>query len=333
MKILIINTVSKEKVLLATPIIRLLKTELDADIHVLVKANYLHLLETNPYLGQLEADNAPLFKLRKQLRSEKFDWIIDLQAGWRSKFLRIGLHGKTLSIRKQTFATWLYLKIKVNRLPKIHLVDQYLGLLTPLAIKEDSLGIDFFIPEKDEVENGWLPPEHQQGYAAIIITASHRTKKLPVNRLIELCDRINKPIVLIGEREDESIAEEIAAFFKKGSAQEEEAIEELNKKSVIFNACGKFNFNQSASLIKNANWVFTYDNVMMHVASTFKKPLFTMWGSSTPHFGTYPYRTQFTVFENNKLNCRPCTKTGFNNCPKGHFKCMIDLKFDFYLPD
>ena len=151
--------------------------------------------------------------------------------------------------------------------------------------------------------------------------------------MIELCDRINKPIVLIGTKQDLKISNEVEAFFRPDSAEEEEAIEKLNKKTIIFNACGKFSFNQSASILKQAIWVFSYDNEMMHIAAAFKKRIYTIWGSTTPLFGTYAYRTQFTIFENNKLNCRPCSVRGYANCPKGHFQCMNDLYFDFYLPD
>jgi len=34
------------------------------------------------------------------------------------------------------------------------------------------------------------------------------------------------------------------------------------------------------------------------------------------------------IFEVKNLRCRPCTKIGYDKCPKGHFKCMnnIDTK-------
>ncbi len=333
MKILIINTVSRDKVLLATPIIRLLKTELDAEVCVLVKNGLQDLLQNNPYLDASYQDDGSIGSLRKKLKEHSFDWVIDFDNGFRSKLIRFKLSKKFLAFDRHFFLHWFYVKTKINRLPKAHIIDQYIEMLKPLEIKGDNLGIDFFLPEKDEVENAWLPKSHQHGYAAIAISASHSTKKLPVNRLIELCDRINKPIVLIGNENDIEVAEEVMKFFKQGTAEEEEAIEKLNKKAIIFNACGKFSFNQSASLIQNANWIFSYDNVMMHIAAAFKKTIYTMWGNTTPHFGTYPYRTQFIVFENNKLNCRPCATSGFNNCPRGHFKCMNDMTFDFYLPD
>jgi heptosyltransferase-2 len=43
----------------------------------------------------------------------------------------------------------------------------------------------------------------------------------------------------------------------------------------------------------------------------------------------YPYKTHHVNIENTALACRPCSKIGFNTCPKGHFKCMEDLHFEF----
>ena len=333
MKILIIHTVSSAKVLLITPLIRALKAWREGEIHVLSTKESLDLLRSNKLVNDFIDSGTNFFPLRRKIARESFDLIIDLDNSLISTALRIGSAKKYLVFKNRRMAKWLFIKTKIDRLPKSHVADQYLKLAETLGISDDGLGLDFFIPDKDEVENDWLPETHQNGYAALAISASHHTKKLPSNRLIELCDRINKPIILVGTSDDLEVANEVENFFRPGSSAEEEEIEELNKKTVIFNSCGKFSFNQAASLIKNASWVFTYDNPMMHIASVFDKRIYTMWGSTTPLMGTYPYRTKFTVFENNKLNCRPCSLSGYANCPKGHFKCMNDMTFDFYLPD
>jgi ADP-heptose:LPS heptosyltransferase len=168
---------------------------------------------------------------------------------------------------------------------------------------------------------------------AYAIGAQHNTKKLPLPRMIELCDKINKPIVLLGGKEDFETGEKIRSFFERTTTNEyESGLLDLNKKAVIYNACGKFNLNQSASLIKKSSHVFTHDTGLMHIAAAFKKEVFSIWGNTIPEFGMYPYRTKFTVFENKRIDCRPCSKIGYQKCPKGHFKCMNEIVLDFYLP-
>jgi ADP-heptose:LPS heptosyltransferase len=203
-----------------------------------------------------------------------------------------------------------------------------------LGVKTDQLGLDYFIPENEEVEKDWIPESFQQGYVVFAIGGQHNTKKLPLARMIELCDRINKPVILIGGKQDISTGEKIESFFNKNLEEEhfEEGLQELGKKTFIYNACGKFTINQSASIIKKADYVFTHDTGMMHIASAFKKQVYSIWGNTIPLFGMYPYKTKFVVFENNALNCRPCSKIGYKKCPKGHFKCMKEVVFDFYLP-
>jgi heptosyltransferase-2 len=67
----------------------------------------------------------------------------------------------------------------------------------------------------------------------------------------------------------------------------------------------------------------------MHIAAALKKEVYSIWGNTIPAFGMYPYRTKYHSLENKNLGCRPCSKIGFNKCPKGHFKCMNEMEFDF----
>ncbi|MEP5613059.1 MAG: glycosyltransferase family 9 protein [Cyclobacteriaceae bacterium] len=333
MKILVVQFSSLSEIILTTPVVRVLKSDLQHTVHFVTKKDYFSSLEANPYLDKIHLLDVSMSQVVNELRNEKFDYIVDLQNNFQTRVLKIRIGGKNLSFNRLKFKHWLLVNFKLNLLPNTHVVERYIEMIKPLGAKMDSLGLDYFIPEKDEVEENWLPATHTNGYTVFAIGGEYKTNRLPVKRMIELCDRINKPIVLLGGKEDISVAKEIEDFFKPGSEKEEMEIEDLNKRTVIFNACAKFSINQSASVISKANWVFTHDDTMMHIAAAFKKPIYSIWGNTMPTFGKYPYRTQFTIFENNKIQCRPCSTSGFKKCPKGHFKCMNELVFDFYLPD
>ena len=77
--------------------------------------------------------------------------------------------------------------LKINHLDNVHLVDKMLQAIKPLGIKGDELGLDYFIPEKDKVSLEWLPEVFQKGFVAFLISAPYNTRKLPVDRMIELC--------------------------------------------------------------------------------------------------------------------------------------------------
>lgn len=335
MKILILRFSSIGDIVLTSPVPRVLKTQLEeAEIHYCTKKNFRFLVESNPYIDKVHVLEKSLPVLIQKLRAEKYDYIIDLHHNIRTLRLKLALGVQSYSFNKLNWQKWLVVNFKINQLPNHHIVDRYLDTVKPLGVKGDQLGLDYFIPEKDEVDLEWLPETHRKGYVAYAIGAQLATKKLPIQRMIELCDKINKPVILLGGKEDAEAGEEIARFFEKTetSGPYEESLEELGKRTVIFNACGKFNFNQSASLVRQAKAVFSHDTGLMHVAAAFGKTVYSIWGNTIPSFGMYPYRTRFVVFENNKIKCRPCSKIGFDKCPLGHFKCMNDIVFDFYIP-
>jgi ADP-heptose:LPS heptosyltransferase len=334
MKILIIRFSSIGDIVLTTPVIRTVKTQLEgAEVHFVTKAQYKTILEHNPYIDKLFLLEGSLANLLTSLKAEKYDYIIDLHHNLRSLVIKLTLQRKSYSFNKLNFEKWLKVNLKIDRLPASHIVDRYLKAVSPLQVKPDALGLDYFISEKDEVPWEWLPETHQHGFVAYAIGAQHGTKRLPLPRMIELCDRINKPIILLGGKEDVETGDKLSAFFERTYSKEyEKGLRELNKKTIIYNACGKFNLNQSASLVKKASHVFTHDTGLMHIAAALKKEVYSIWGNTIPEFGMYPYRTKFTVFENKKIECRPCSKIGYEQCPKGHFKCMNEIVFDFYLP-
>ncbi len=334
MKVLILRFSSIGDIVLTTPVIRTLKTQLDdVEVHYATKLPFRGMLENNPYVDRVHVLSGSLRELIRDLKKEAFDVVIDLHHNLRTWQIKRSLGVTAHSFNKLNFEKWLFVNLKINRLPNLHIVDRYMNTVKPLGVKMDALGLDYFIPEKDEVPMEWLPPEFRNGYVAYAIGGQHATKKLPVKRMIELCDKINKPIVLLGGKEDQAAGTEIARFFQpSGGAEWDHGLNELNKKAVIYNACGLYNLNQSASLVRQARYVFTHDTGLMHIAAALKKEVFSIWGNTVPSFGMYPYRTRFTVLENNRLTCRPCSKIGHSQCPKGHFKCMNEIVFDFYLP-
>jgi ADP-heptose:LPS heptosyltransferase len=321
MKILVLRFSSIGDIVLTTPVVRCLKTQLDdAEVHYVSKIQYKTILENNPYIDKLFFLKEDLSDLVAELKPERYDLIIDLHNNLRTRILKFRLGARSFSFNKLNVEKWLMVNLKINHLPDVHIVDRYLETTRQLGIKNDALGLDYFIPEKDEVPLDWLPETHRTGFVAYAIGGQHETKKLPVLRMTELCKKINRPIILLGGKED----------FENGEQIRSSCGESITGAAAsVYNACGKFNLNQSASVIKKSDVVFSHDTGLMHIAAAFKKEVYSIWGNTIPAFGMYPYRTKNHALENNTLSCRPCSKIGFDKCPKGHFKCMNELVFDF----
>lgn len=312
-KFLILRFSSIGDIVLTTPVIRCLKQQYpDAEVHYVTKKSYETLLENNPYIDRIFMLENGLNKMIKDLQSEHYDYVIDLHNNLRTTIIKLRLGVKSFSFDKLNLQKWILVKFKKNLMPNVNIVDRYMNTVESLGVKNDNKGLDYFIPEKDEVPSDWLPGNLRNGYAVYAIGGQHETKKLPLNKMIELCQTIKLPLVLIGGKEDSIISEQLT----------------INIKNIpIFDACGKCNLNQSASIIQNSEIVYTHDTGMMHVAAALKKKIISIWGNTVPELGMYPYQTDFEVIENKDLNCRPCSKIGYEKCPLGHFKCMNDLKF------
>lgn len=329
MKILIIRFSSIGDIVLTSPIPRLLKKKLpNSKIHFLTKKIYSDIYSNNIYLNKLYLFDNNLFQLIKELKKNNYDLIIDLHNNMRSILLRVVLGVNSLVYNKNRFKRWLIVNFKL-KLDIPHIVDSYIDTLSTLNIINDNKGLDYFLSSNDKIEFDSIPKSHRKGFDILVIGAKHNTKVLPVKKLIELCDIINGPIILIGGKSEIKPSIIIENYFKKSKSnlKESKIKNLLNKKTIIFNMVGKITINQSASLIENANIIYTHDTGMMHIASAFKKEIISIWGSTHPSLGFYPYGTKFKIFQNEKIKCRPCTKIGYNNCPLGHFKCMKEIKF------
>ncbi|TLU99307.1 glycosyltransferase family 9 protein [Dyadobacter luticola] len=314
-KFLILRFSSIGDIVLTTPVVRCLKNQFpDAEIHYFTKANNAFLLKDNPYIDKVWLLEKGDKNIIPALKAEKFDYVIDLHRNIRTLKIKFQLGAPSFSFPKLNAQKWLLTQFKINYMPDLHIVDRYMSTLKTLDVVNDEKGLDYFIPYKDNVESDWLPETHRKAFVGYAIGGQHGTKKLPVPRMIELCRKIDYPIILLGGPED---------------AEAGEAIRAAVGDTFIYNSCGKYNFNQSASLIQKSKIVFTHDTGLMHVAAAFKKKVYSIWGNTVPEFGMYPYKTSFEILERKGLDCRPCSKIGYPSCPKKHFKCMNEIPFDF----
>jgi ADP-heptose:LPS heptosyltransferase len=251
--------------------------------------------------------------------------VIDLHHNLRTLKVKKALDKPSFSFNKLNVGKWWYTNFKWNRMPDRHIVDRYLDTLSTFGVRNDGAGLDYFIPPEDEIKLHDIPTSHQAGYIGLVIGAALATKKLPLHKLKEICAGARHPLILLGGPEDADVAAQLAA------------IDPIK----IYNACGKFNLNESADLVRRAKLIVSHDTGLMHIAAAFKRPILSIWGNTVPQFGMYPYYGEnylsnyrpgphnglkgglpHEMMEVEGLRCRPCSKIGYKKCPKGHFKCM-----------
>lgn len=313
-KFLIIRFSSIGDIVLTTPVIRNLKQQVaDAEIHFLTKEVFYPVVKANPYIDKIHVLAHSWELMMHELKEEQYDAVIDLHHNLRTLRVKKELGVKAVSFSKLNVQKFIYVNLKWNVMPRVHIVDRYLDTLQEWGVKNDGRGLDHFIPEEEHIQNKDIPVSHHAGYLGFVIGAAHATKKLPVSKWKELAAGINHPIILLGGKEDAEAGREIS---------EVDPIK-------IYNACGKFSINESADLVRRAKLIVSHDTGLMHIAAAFKRPIVSLWGNTVPSFGMYPYYGNSQVnnaqVEVNGLWCRPCSKIGYEKCPRGHFKCMNEI--------
>ena len=314
LKILVVRFSSIGDIVLTTPVVRMLKKQLNAQVHYLTKSSYFSLLKNNPYIDSVYQIENSISELITDLKKEKYDYVIDLHSNLRTKILKIRLGFPAKSFNKLNFEKFLLTNFKFNRMPDTHIVDRYLETVKHLGIKNDNQGLDFFLSDNDIIDVSVF----FKNYIVFVIGGQHATKILPNEKIISIIKKINQPVLLLGGFEDFERGEQI-----------------VKNTSNTINTCGKYSILQSASLVQQAKMVITHDTGMMHIAAAFHQKIYSVWGNTVPEFGMYPYleSEQSKRIELKDLNCRPCSKIGYDKCPKGHFKCMQEIDENLFLSE
>lgn len=317
MKFLIVRFSSIGDIVLTSPVVRCLKKQVpEAEIHFLVKESFIPVVQHNPYIDKIHVLAHSWELMIEELKTEEYDYIIDLHHNVKTLRLKNELKVKSFSFYKLNVQKYIYTAFKLNILPKIHIVDRYLDTVRSFGVKNDGEGLNYFIAPNEETKKDDIPGSHYAGYIACVIGAAHGTKRWPVHRWKAFCGKMDHPIILLGGKEDKQRGDEIA---------EADDVK-------VYNACGKFSINESADLVRKAKLVISNDTGLMHIAAAFKKPVISLWGNTVPSFGMTPYygdryhrntqKLAFDIVQVKNLWCRPCSKIGYEKCPLGHFKCM-----------
>ena len=236
MKILLIRFSSIGDIVLTTPVIRCIKRQMDDDVelHVLTKDKFASLSHNNPYVDKTFEYNGSIREVIKELKKEEYDYIVDLQKNNRSKRVCFALGCEHHSFHKLDFKKMLLTTFKINKLPDIHIVDRYFEAVEPLDIKNDGRGLEFYISETNMMQEPDLPEEFRNGFYAVAVGGSYDTKVMPAEKVIEVIEKLDEPVILLGGPGDMKRAKVIA-----------DAVGEN-----VWNPVGLLNLEQSASIIK-----------------------------------------------------------------------------------
>lgn len=323
-KILIIRLSSIGDILLATPLIRVLRKKFPgAQIDFLTKSRFRELLENNPHLNRLllfddQAGFAELRRIKREIQQQNYDWLVDIHGNTRSAYLKWLTHFKqTFTFNKRKLRRFVLVQFKKNLFSKILPVYQrYIEPLNPFGVEDDGAGLEFhFAPE--------VPGKIQKKYEEFLKKhpvciglapgAGYETKRWPAEYFSQsmnwLTSKLNIGIILFGGKPEMALGESIRDGFK-GDA---------------LNTCGQLSLQEAAALMQQCNVVISNDTGLMHLAAALNKKLVAIFGSTTAELGFFPNATEQVILQRD-LDCRPCSHVGRHKCPKKHFRCMRDIQ-------
>ena len=311
-KILIIRFNSIGDIVLTSPVIRNLAIE-GYELHYLCKKAYRSLLEPNPYLSQLWLFEGDYKILIKQLKAERFDYVLDLHNNLRSYRIKSQLSCRTYTLTKSRWRNFLLTRFDWARKQREHIVYRFLDVASPLLTVNVNAMPEFYFPKGKSYGHISLPSK----YSVIVVSTAFYTKNIPVNKLIHFLELSSETWILIGGPDDLQRADQIMQGVKQN-----------NCRSLV----GKLSLDESAYVMKESSLVLSGDTGMMHIAAALAVPVVAVFGSTHPILGYTPFsqntESNYAIVENKNIACRPCTRQGRHSCPKKHFRCMNDISVE-----
>lgn len=317
-KILVVRLSSLGDVVLTTALFPNLKAHWpESEITVLTRAVFAPVFERNPHIGHVRVyapEKQSFSQLVNEIRSEKFDVVIDLHGNPRSWFLRL-LAGAptTVVVEKATWARYkLVLFKKTSPVLDRSVRERILDCLAPLDVPVVKTDTELYPPPPAPVlESLGLPTGRR--LIGIAPGARHNTKRWPAARFAEAAARLaalpDSLVVLLGDKNDRGVAEEVASRLSVPSK----------------NLAGWTSLRELIAVTSQLSLLLTNDSALLHIGEACRVPVVALFGPTVRPFGFAPYRATSRVAEVGNLGCRPCTLHGGERCPLKHHRCMEDL--------
>ncbi|MBU0518052.1 lipopolysaccharide heptosyltransferase II [bacterium] len=199
---------------------------------------------------------------------------------------------------------------KVDYPSDLHEIERNISLLQPLGVKPE-IAPPLVLSTGDDVKR---VDEFVGGHTRLIALAPGSvwfSKRWPEDNYIELGKILIKDdwgILLIGGSVDSSLCQNIANAIGGNT----------------LNGAGQFTLRQSVEALRRCEALVTNDSAPTHLGLAANTRVFTIFGSTAPQFGFFPYGEKGKSLQID-LYCRPCTNHGKRNCPEKHFRCLKDL--------
>jgi len=314
-KILVIQTAFPGDAILTLPLIQELKKKKpEYLIDVLCIPSTLEIFAASPYVNSAipfdkkgkQKSIVAFIRFIKQLRSNKYEIVYSPHRSLRSAIIALNLSAKeTYGFENSSLKFAFKKTVKYD--PTAHEVKRNLEFIG------DNYGADKWkiIPEiivsaesKNKVQH-FFSENKIDKFITIAPGSVWETKKYPseyFKQIVEHFTNLKYQIILIGGTEDKILCEAL-------------------KKENVYITAGDFSFVETIELLKNALLLICNDSAPTHLGMCADIPVLTIYCSTVPQFGFYPYNKKSDYISFDDLICKPCGIHGFSKCPIDTFDC------------
>jgi heptosyltransferase II len=134
------------------------------------------------------------------------------------------------------------------------------------------------------------------------------TKKYPEEYFIDVIKFLAAtgfPVILVGGKKEKELCERIALLFP----------------GKVWSAAGKMSITETIFLLGKSLLLISNDSAPVHMGMCVDIPVLTLYCSTVPDFGFYPYNYKSSHLSYSELSCKPCGIHGYKECPLTHFEC------------
>jgi len=318
-RIAVLRLSSLGDIVLTLPVVHALKKAFpEAQISYWVKEEFVDLVRFDPTIAHvrvLERDARRLEDLLSMSAElEDADLIVDLHGNLRTRVLTFRQKSPVLRTPSFRLARSARVHVRWAGWPAPPTVLARHGLaLAPLGVRLEQVPRVEAGTQAEAWAGEWVGNWHPLGPpVALVPGAAHATKRWPEAHWLELHDRLRAAghsVLYFGLQADRDRVPQLAAKVAlDGGARW--CMERLPR---------------VAALLSHCPVAVAGDTGLMHLAAARGARVVALFGSTAPELGFAPAGTGHAVLCRHEP-CQPCTLHGRKGCPKGHFKCMIELR-------
>jgi heptosyltransferase-2 len=320
-KILVVQTAFLGDAVLTLPMIQKLKEEFpDASLHILCIPSTKDLFEHSPFIDKVivydkRGKQKSLFSfvaLIRLIKGQNFTRVYSPHRSFRSSILVFFSGANYTAGFDNANCSFLY-KTRLKYFSCKHEVARNLDL-----IEFDTSGENWRIlpilniPAAVEIQINKMVEGISQKIVAVAPGSVWNTKIYPQNHFIDVIKYLvekNYYVVLIGGKDDEKMCLEIQTNFNEG----------------VKSLAGQLSVIESVALLKKSTLLLSNDSAPTHLGMIANIPTITIYCSTVPEFGFFPYNQKSKSISLHGLDCKPCGIHGHMECPIKTFDCGNNL--------